>query len=295
MPIRPKIPNRIEISNVPLRSSASGQGGVYATEDANGTVHIEGDSSGVFQVVEVETDDVVRDPDSPPGHPPLLTLEVALEVDGQGPIQVFAGQAILTTVQFTCPADPPQAQFSATAVMDGPGLTTPIRVPVVATANLGTITGGVLAGPTMTAGSQSKLGFELRSSMGHDVTVAVRYNAGFEKHFSAPTVFVTVPAGGLKVSTVAIACEPGTPPGVYDVVLDILSEDLTDDFSSFGFGIEVIVPPPPPGPGIDESIQWSQAGTSALAIDSNQNIWRSRHVNAIIPLGGDAILVGADT
>src|SRR5262245_49920620 len=126
MPIRPKIPNKIELSNVPLRSSASGQAGVYAKEDANATVHIEGDNSGVFQVLEVETDDVVSDPDVPPGHPPILTLQLALEVNGPGPIQVFAGQAILTTVQFSCPADPSQVQFSATAVMDGPELTKPI-------------------------------------------------------------------------------------------------------------------------------------------------------------------------
>src|SRR5215813_13502601 len=102
MPLRPKIPNKIQISNVPLRSRASGQGGVYATEDAKVTVRIEGDTSGVFQVVEVETDNVVRDPDSRPGHPPLLTLEVAQQVDGPGPIQVSPGQAILATVQFNC-------------------------------------------------------------------------------------------------------------------------------------------------------------------------------------------------
>jgi hypothetical protein len=46
---------------------------------------------------------------------------------------------------------------------------------------------------------------------------------------------------------------------------------------------------------VDESIRWSQAGTSALAIDKNQGIWHSGHVNAIIPLGGGAILAGADT
>src|SRR5262245_39117825 len=193
MPLRPKIPNSIQVSNVPLRSTASGQGGVYATEDAQVTVRIEGDTSGVFQVLAVETDDVVRDPDSPPGHPPLLTLEVAQEVSGPGPIQVFPGQAILATLQFSCPADPPQSTFLGTAVMDGPGLTTPIRVPIKATANLGTIEGFTLFTQPINPGSTQKYGFQLRSSMGHDVFVAVRYNASFEKHFSADTVFAKVP------------------------------------------------------------------------------------------------------
>src|SRR5262249_32548919 len=211
MPLRPKIPNSIQVSNVPLRSTASGQGGVYATEDAQVTVRIEGDTSGVFQVLAVETDDVVRDPDSPPGHPPLLTLEVAQEVNGPGPIQVFSGQAILATVQFSCPADPPESKFLATAVMDGPGLTTPMRVPIIATANLGPTEGLPLFTHPIKPGGTQKYGFQLRSSMGHEVVVAVRYNAGFEKHFSAATLFAKVPAGGSVPSSVILACQPGTP------------------------------------------------------------------------------------
>src|SRR6266567_5113356 len=109
--MRPKIPGEIQILNVPLQSRGSGFGGVYITVDADVTVHIEGDRSGVFRVAKVETDDVVRDPDSPPGHPPLMILETALVVNGPGPIQAFSGEAILTTVEFTCPADPPQAKF----------------------------------------------------------------------------------------------------------------------------------------------------------------------------------------
>ena len=270
MPLRPKIPNKIQISNVPLRSSASGQGGVYATEDAKVTVVIEGDASGVFQVLEVETDDVVRDPDPPPGHPPLLTLEVALVVDGPGPIQVFSDQAILATVQFSCPADPPQSKFLATAVMDGPGLTTPIRVPIMATANLGTIEGFTLFTQPIMPGGTQKYGFQLRSSMGHDVVVAVRYNAGFEKHFSASTVFARVPAGGSVNSSVILACQPGTPPRVYDIILQILSEDLTEDFSSIEFAVEVIAPPPPPpDPGVDQGINWILATRGGIQIGEN--------------------------
>jgi hypothetical protein len=59
--------------------------------------------------------------------------------------------------------------------------------------------------------------------------------------------------------------------------------------------VNILDVPGPSGPGIDESIQWSQAGGSAIAIDEGQNIWHSGHVNAIIPLGNGALLVGADS
>ena len=57
MPQRPKIPGQIQISNVPLQSRRSAFGGVYAKEDANITVRIEADTSGVFQVTEIATDE----------------------------------------------------------------------------------------------------------------------------------------------------------------------------------------------------------------------------------------------
>src|SRR5579862_7554354 len=104
----PKLPKAVEILNVAPGTTGTSDAGIYATTDANVGFHIEGDASGVFQVVRVETDDVVTDPDSPPGHPPILTLQLALAVNGPGPIDVFAGQAIRVFVEFSCPADPAQ-------------------------------------------------------------------------------------------------------------------------------------------------------------------------------------------
>src|SRR5262245_42341816 len=293
MPLRPKIPNQIQFSNVRLRSRTSGQGGVYATEDANVTVRLEGDTSGVFQVVKVETDDVVRDPDSPPGHPPLLILEVALEVNGPGPIEVFSGQAILATVQFSCPADPPQSKFLATAVMDGPGLTKPMRVPIIATVNLGTIEGFTLFTQPIKAGGTQRYGFQLRSSMGHDVVVAVRYNSSFEKRFAAMTVFANVPAGGSVNSAITLACQPGTPPGVYDIILQILSKDLTQDFSSIEFAVEVTEPIPPPDPGVDQGINWILATRGGIRIE--ETVFHSgRAMDVLITQTGETV-VAAET
>jgi hypothetical protein len=44
--------------------------------------------------------------------------------------------------------------------------------------------------------------------MGRDITVAVRYNDSVEKHFSAPTVFTTVPVGGKAM--ISNHCQPST-------------------------------------------------------------------------------------
>jgi hypothetical protein len=48
MVVRPKISSRVESSNVPLRSRGSGFGGICATEDANVSLHIDGDLEGAM-------------------------------------------------------------------------------------------------------------------------------------------------------------------------------------------------------------------------------------------------------
>src|SRR5262249_56887521 len=129
------------------------------------------------------------------------------------------------TGQVSCPADQAESKCLTTAVMDGPGLTTPMRVPIIATANLGTIEGFTLFTQPIKPGGTQKYGFQLRSSMGHEVVVADRYNAGFEKHFSAATGFLKVPAGGSLPPSVILACPPPTPPPVAHITLPILSQD----------------------------------------------------------------------
>jgi hypothetical protein len=81
---------------------------------------IDGDTSDVFRIVRVETDDVVKDPNGP--HGGVDVLETASVVQGPGPIDVDLGQALEVFVEFSCPADPPQAVFKATAVVEGSGL-----------------------------------------------------------------------------------------------------------------------------------------------------------------------------
>ena len=62
--MRPILASKIQILNVAPGERRSATGGRYANGDhANVNVQIVGDNSGVFRVVQVETDDVVTDVD----------------------------------------------------------------------------------------------------------------------------------------------------------------------------------------------------------------------------------------
>jgi hypothetical protein len=116
--MRPVLPTEIQILNVLYGTRGSARGGRYANADANVTIRIEGDNAALFRVIQVETADVVITREGPHGSP-VASLETVLTVDGPGPIPVDAGQAVLVSVEFSCPIDPPQATFRATAIIDG--------------------------------------------------------------------------------------------------------------------------------------------------------------------------------
>ena len=128
--MRPVLPTEIQILNVLYGTRSSARGGRYSNADANVTVRIEGDNAALFRVTQVETADVVITHEGPHGGP-VASLQTALTVDGPGPIPVDAGQAVLVSVEFSCPIDPPQAAFRATAVIDG--LVAPNGLSVLAT------------------------------------------------------------------------------------------------------------------------------------------------------------------
>ena len=116
--MRPVLATEIQIPNVPYGTRGSSSGGRYSDTDANVTIRIEGGNAALFRVIQVETADVVITHEGPHGSP-VASLQTALTVDGPGPIPVDAGQAVLVSVEFSCPIDPPQTAFRATAVMDG--------------------------------------------------------------------------------------------------------------------------------------------------------------------------------
>jgi hypothetical protein len=240
----PKLPAAVEILDVALGTTSGSSAGEYVTADANVTFHIEGDTGGVFQIAKVETDDVVADPDTPPGHPPILTLQPALVVDGPGPIAVFAGQAIRVYVVFSCPTDPAQGVFTAAAVMAGSGLPSPVSFAVTATARVGTLQAVSLATPTIAPGQTENFDFRIDSSLGHAVDVVFSYDLGFEPHFSALAQVQSVPAGAsLFLPPVAVTCMLGTPDGNYRVIFRLRAQDGTRDFGYVEPNITVVTPP----------------------------------------------------
>src|SRR5215831_6411939 len=128
--MRPVLPTEIQILNVLYGTRSAAQGGRYANADTNATIRIEGDNAALFRVIQVETADVVITHEGPHGGP-VASLQTALTVDGPGPIPVDAGQAVLVSVEFSCPIDPPQTAFRATAVIDG--LAAPNGLSILAT------------------------------------------------------------------------------------------------------------------------------------------------------------------
>jgi len=185
--MRPPLPRQMQIRNVALGAQAGGSAGTYVLADARQVVaRIDGDTSDVFRVISVETDDVVKDPNGP--HGGIDVLETVSVVQGRGPIDVDRGQALQVFVEFSCPADPPQAVFKATAVVEGSGLS--IAFPILAVARLGSLQAVAVTNPSMLPGSQP-LAFDVRifSSLGHEVTIAIEYDTPSEPTFTAPTQF----------------------------------------------------------------------------------------------------------
>jgi len=230
----PKLPTSIEILNVALGATQGSRGGFYAKSDAVVTASLEGSSVGQFRIVRMETDDVVTDPDGP--HGGIQVLQFAQAVDGPGPIDVSEGQALLITVEFSCPADPRVAKFQAVVAVHG--FPASASVSVVATAALGRVDGVGLDGPPMLPGSTATFHFRLFSSKGHDVPALFIYDAS-ETHFAAPARSVTVPAGGSVDLAVPVTCASGTPEGQYSLGFQIRAQDGPLVFGSVQVGATV--------------------------------------------------------
>jgi hypothetical protein len=224
LPKRPRLPDGTAES-VPLGTVRSFGAGTYLNRDVNVAFQVDGDDFGVFRIVTVETDNVVTidDPDAP-GHQ-VQVLELSERVTGSGPIQISAHQAVIATVEFSCPADPSQRAFKAT--LNGSGVVT---LPIVATADLGTLIGNTLVSPeNLAPGETGNFGLELFSSMGHPVVMSLEYDAAFDPNFSAPrSAPITVPAaGGTATVTVPVTCAQGTPAGVHHLGFNFVAPDGT--------------------------------------------------------------------
>lgn len=234
--MRPRLSSTIEFSNVALGTQSSSTGGIYADADTTVTARLTGDSSALFRVVEVEADDVVVTHEGPGGKP-IASLQTAVVVNGPGPIQVSAGQAILVTVEFSCPSDPAQGKFTADVVLDGIP-SGPSGLSIVAIPDLGRLDMDIVnpTRPSILPGQTISVDFQLISSLGHGVNVAVKSIA---PPLSAPTRSLFVPKGAIVPLTIPITCPPGTPVGENGVEFQLSNIDQLQVFGTFGFGITV--------------------------------------------------------
>jgi hypothetical protein len=289
---RPKIPNQVQILNVAHGANAARSGGVYLLADSMITASLTGDDSALFSVVQLQTFDVEFDPDA---RPPQDVLVSALAVSGAGPIQGFQGEAILATVDFTCPVDPSKASFHATVILAGPGLPAPIPVPVVATTQAGILQPFNISTPPIFPGETEPFTFGISSTFGHDIVIVFRYDAEFEPLFSATKQFPPpVPANGTINFDVPITCSFETPIGTRSVIFQLLSADESQILGSIEFGITVTLHPAPPHIPIDPSIVWEETTDLSISMDPKVNAWNAGRLKDVL-LRSDAIFVAAST
>jgi hypothetical protein len=112
------VPSKIQLDQIDPLTFAEADGGGRLPQDAplppQVVTRIDGDSSGVFSVISIETLRLVPSaPDVPHSSRVWATMRT---VDGPGPIQTRGAQALDITVGFACPAKP-QKSYSAIAVV----------------------------------------------------------------------------------------------------------------------------------------------------------------------------------
>jgi hypothetical protein len=184
------------------------------------TTRIDGDTSGVFSVTNLETQSLQRDPDLPPGS--SRTWETVLLAKGPGPISMVGAGACVLTVGFTPPSNTQQKQFTATVVVLASGTTGPalLQFPIVGTVDLVGgigVESGAFFGGGIAPGATEAISVNFTSTMQQDVTGILSYDASNPAAFSSPNTTVTIPAGGTAGVTVPVKCAAGSAPGRFDV------------------------------------------------------------------------------
>lgn len=264
--------------------------------NAQVTAHVVGDPFhfGVRDIILMEwTLEEVDPGELPPGHkgppPKVKVLEVVGQSDGTTPLAVTAGQYVLVRAQYTTSFFD-AGTLSATLVIEG-DTWAPIEVPL--TLFLAQISTIFTSPPlVIVPGQSASTPILIQSLAGPSINVSYT-NSRTQLHSGlsvAPNSFQLNPGDSIN-QQLTFQADPDAPLGENTLALDQW------DFMRMGLLLPVnIVPAPlPSGPGFDDSIQWSQAGGSALAINKDQGIWYSGHINAILPLGGGGLLVGSDS
>ena len=254
-------------------------------------------NSGAFRVrdiivLEWTLEDV--DPgELPPGHhgrlPKVKVLEVFSQSPGGAPVAVTAGQYVVVRVAY------------ATSFLDSGGLTATLRIEADTWAPIEVPLSLFLAGVAttfmappllITAGKSASMSVRIQSAGGPG-PINVSYTVSQTQLHSGltlePNSFPLSPGGSIP-GTLVFHADPGAPLGPTTLSLDQW------DFTRTGLLLPVtILPAAQVEPGVDASIHWAQATAQSLAVDEGRGIWYSGHVNALLPVGQGALLVGTDT
>lgn len=287
--VGPPLPSKVTLLDVSPGDDAFGQAGDYAPADATVTAKIVGDDFGLFDIAEILIFDVQKNPDAP-GAPPVLVP--AGSVEGPGPVSVVGGEAVLVKVRFRAPLQPPQDTFTATAVIAGDNWSMEFSISVQA--SIGGIS--VQFQPrilNIVQGGRATAQLQVRSLGGPPTDVSF-FMVAAPQGISLDGGGLTVPVGSHETATRTVTfvaqldAEPGTHElqGLRFSAFNGTLQGSLDHLLKFN----VLLQDP-----VDDSISWQQAGQFAIATDKARNAWVSGHINAIVPLGNEAVLIGSDT
>jgi hypothetical protein len=138
----------ISFSGITSGGSASANGGGLFTKPMRGKnviARIDGDTDGVFSIVEIQTLALVHDPDAPPKAG--SSWEPVETVTGPGPIEIAAGLgALAVTVRFSVGLSPSNTSYSASVSIVEAGTSGPILFSIPLTASVLLIPPGIAGG-----------------------------------------------------------------------------------------------------------------------------------------------------
>ena len=258
-------------------------------------------SAGPFQIRDLILFDVgfvsIFDPDV--GRVVRVkALTFAGSQDGPGSIQITAGQVLLVRVVYHAgPAATTETVQLVITTAEADRATIPLSLTTFVPPPLSMVETALSADHfSIVVGARAQLSVTVRSVSGPATDVRFEKSEIFQDaKVTMESVTVHVEPGQTGTATLLFQADADATLGTFDLAIQQFALTPANHLPFLDIRVTVLAVPPPPDPGVDESIQWAQAGTSALAINKDQGIWHSGHVNAIIPLGGDAILVGADT
>jgi hypothetical protein len=264
----PPAPNHIQINNVTPGQSAASDGGGLPRVSGQCSAVIQGDPDGVFFVEGLETLALVHDPDAPPGSPRVW--ETVTTVDGAGPIDLGAGEALDITVRFACPAMPAKDSYSALAVATLDGQPQGVmRIPITATVLPEHLTVSVSQGPgTFNPGQTQTFSFLIDSSFRTAITgffVCDGPKPPFNSLDPDPQ-FPTTPALGSVNVTLPVVCAGDAAPGSYTLSFSYRQIGGPATWGSVSNEVEVVIPQPPhPDPRKDHfDAVWVEGSTHRI-------------------------------